>query len=522
MNELKTLDKVDSIVILGGGSAGWMAASTLINDHPNKKITVIESKNVPIIGVGESTVNDINPWIDHLGIDIKELLKETDGSLKYATGFTNFYSENSETFFTHFGFPIYDGTANSGFDWFVKKALYPDTKPQDYFDSYIPQSSLVKQNKVLDHHIDQFLPFKPSYDVAYQVNAQKLGKYLSEYYAKPRGVEHIYANVTKVNGNDDGVISLLLEDGSEIFGDLFIDCTGFKSMLLGGFLKEEFTSTKHRVPHNKAIFAPIEYIDKEKELELFTNCYGLKNGWAWNTPLWSRIGSGYTYSDEFVDDETALQEFKDHLDSKNMAVYDPDRSKKMTFNILSAKNGYYQRIFVKNVCAIGLSAGFIDPLEGSGLYMIQSTSLALSDLLKNEKINFIHKASMNEFWRDEVNSLITFIEAHFFNSQRRDSEYWLTTTSKHVNPKHIKDNSIDYQNNSLDAHGIVYHALAAGMNINPLNKFKIKRILQALSIDLETSIKQNIPIVEEMRQKREFLTQGLPTHFEYLKTKIHT
>lgn len=122
--------------------------------------------------------------------------------------------------------------------------------------------------------------------------------------------------VTKVNVGEDGISSIYLDNGNNISADLFIDCSGFKSLLLGEALNAEFVSTKHRLPNNKAWASPVAYTDKEKELELFTNCTAIENGWVWNTPLWSRIGSGYVYSDEFVDDDTALQEFKSYLDSK--------------------------------------------------------------------------------------------------------------------------------------------------------------------------------------------------------------
>jgi flavin-dependent dehydrogenase len=516
-----TLDEVNNIVIVGGGSAGWIVASTLINDHPNKKITLIESQQLGNITVGESTVNDINPWLDHLGINRVDFLRNTDGVYKYATGFTNFYSENSETFFTHFGMPISDPTAYGPLDWFVKKALYPETKRQDYFESYIPQSSLVLNNRMLDTYMDEMAPFQPSYDVAYQVNGLKLGSWLAESYAKPRGVIHIEGKVVKVNGDDSGVTSLLLEDGSEITADLFVDCSGFKSMLLGEFLGEEFNSTKYRLPHNKAYFAPIEYTDKEKELQLFTNCYGLKNGWAWNTPLWSRIGSGYTYSDEFIDDDAALQEFKDHLNSKNMLVYDPHRSEKMNFRLISAKNGYYDRVFVKNVFAIGLSAGFLDPLEGSGLYHVQSMSTALSHVLLKEKINLIDKAAVNEFWRYEINATMKFIETHFIHTTRSDSEYWIKTRNKIFTPEHALGLCNDYRANNFSTYGVVYTAVAAGMNVSPINKFKMKQILYGLNLDLESIVNNNLPVIENKKKSWKAVAENLPTHFEYLKKNIH-
>jgi len=311
---------VKKIIIVGGGSAGWMSAAALIKAYPEKEIVVIESPNVPIVGVGESTLGGINDYCKFLEIDEKDFMTFTDASYKMSIKFTDFYEKDAGGFHYPFGRPLTQGTINGMNDWLVKKALYPDTPIGDYVNCFFPAAALWDHNKFALNNYGLFDNYEPDNDVAYHFDATKFGAWLRERYCKPRGVKHIPTTVIDIKVNENGVEKLVLESGDEISADLYVDCTGFKSILLAGALKEEFVSYSNMLPNNKAIATRIPYKDKEKELEPFTNSTAIGNGWVWNIPSWERLGTGYVYSDKFITPKDAREEFKQHLMSDKMVV----------------------------------------------------------------------------------------------------------------------------------------------------------------------------------------------------------
>jgi tryptophan halogenase len=345
------MKEINNITIVGGGSAGYMTASTLLNQFPNKKITLIESPIVPILGVGESTIGGIKAWTKLLNIDDKQFLKETDGSYKLSIKFTDFYKKG-ESFHYPFGFPYSKENKASLNDWWFKKFIYPETNNSDYADSYYPQMALVNQNKCFYNENNE-IPFDFIRDTAYHFDAVKFAHWLKNKYCIPRGLKHIEDNIISIEQDENGIKSL----NNKYTADLFIDCTGFKSLLLGECLKEPFESYSDMLPNNSAWATRIHYKDKEKELVGYTNCTAINNGWVWNIPLWSRAGTGYVYSDKYISDDDALKEFKEYLGTDELE-----------FKKVKMRVGIHKRLWVKNVVAIGLSAGFIEPLESNGLF----------------------------------------------------------------------------------------------------------------------------------------------------------
>jgi tryptophan halogenase len=226
-------------------------------------------------------------------------------------------------------------------------------------------------------------------------------------------------DVTNVETDDNGVKCLELSDGHKIKADLFIDCTGFKSLLLEGALKEPFNNYSNVLPNNMAWATHMPYVDKKKELEAVTNCTALGNGWVWNIPLWSRIGAGYVYSNKYITDEQALDEFKEHLRKKGR---DPET---LEYKKIFMKNGIHERIWVKNVVAIGLSAGFIEPLESTGLWFTHefATSL-LRTLYRGSKPTQHDRDCFNNICRWQWKELVHFVCKHYALSARHDTDYW--------------------------------------------------------------------------------------------------
>jgi hypothetical protein len=416
---------VKSIVIVGGGSAGWMTAAILIKTFPEKNITLIESDSIPRVGVGESTYEGINTYLEYLGIDRESFFSYTNASIKLAIQFRNFYKESGEPDFIYpFGKPVTTGTFKELEDWLIRKSLNKDLPVTDFAESYFPSAHLVKHNTLTENK-DGLLPgFNQVLNTALHFDATLFANWLKEYYCIPRGVNHIVSTVENINQDNSGIKSLLLENKNEIIADLFIDCTGFQSLLLDKALNEEFISYTDVLPNTNAWATQIEYKDPSVEVENVTRCTALKNGWCWNIPLFSRLGAGYVYSDMFTTHEDALEEFKLYLASELKIPRTSDEIEKLEIRNIKMRVGIHKRTWVKNVVAIGLSAGFIEPLESNGLFTVHEFLFHLIKSLQREKISQWDRDVYNDATKKTYDKFVEFIRLHYALSIRDDSEYW--------------------------------------------------------------------------------------------------
>ena len=434
---------VDKITIVGGGSAGWMTAAMLIKSFPDKEIVLIESPNIPTVGVGESTIGGIKDYVQYLEIDEKDFFLHTDGSYKLSIKFTDFYEKNAGSFHYPFGKPFLDGKTHTMNDWFIKKGLYPEVPVNDFVRSYFPVSALYEKNKFALNPYGVYGNYDDIYDVAYHFDATKFALWLKDNYCLPLGVKYISAEVIDIASGDEGVESLTLTGGVNHTSDLFIDCTGFKSLLLGGALKEPFTSFNEMLPNNRAWATRLPYKNKDDELEPFTNCTAIGNGWVWNIPLWSRIGTGYVYSDSFISPEEALEEFKTHLCSDKM-MYSRSREEvdQLEYRDIQMRVGIHERTWVKNVVAIGLSAGFIEPLESNGLFSVHDFLFKLIKSLLRGKVTQWDIDVYNTATRGLFNNFAEFVALHYALSVRDDTPYWQANNKRVYSPKMVRGEAI--------------------------------------------------------------------------------
>jgi len=462
------------ILIVGGGSAGWMTAATLESQFPEYEISLIESKNIKTVGVGESTLGQFRDWIKLLKIDDKSFLKEVDGSYKLSIKFTDFYKKG-EVFHYPFGNPdLRNNHANLN-DWWFKKIIYPNTENKDYADCIFPtQMAYVNENK-----------FNENLPHSYHFDATKFGLWLKDKYCKK--VKHIIEDVVSIEQDKNGIISL----NNKHSADLYIDCTGFKSLLLSETLKEPFESYNDMLPNDSAWATKIPYKDKEKELVPYTNCSAIENGWVWNIPLWSRVGTGYVYSSEFVDDNTALKEFKKYLGQEDLE-----------FKKIKMRVGIHNRLWVKNVIAIGLSAGFIEPLESNGLFSVHEFLIILLRNLHRGKISQWDRDNFNYSCKKLFKTFAEFVAMHYALSHRDDTEYWKHCLNKqwseeinnlkhshiHGFQKAVFDRDVLYHHDAIGG----LHCIAAGMNWGPTDKYSLithgsfnEELFKKISINLD-------------------------------------
>jgi tryptophan halogenase len=475
--------KVESIVIVGGGSAGWMTASFLCKMHPDLKITVVESPNVPTIGVGESTIGSINHFLGVLGLKDEDWMPHCNAAYKLAIQFTDFRDKGT-TFYYPFGVKDTENTGAGVTDWYLNRVTNPDSL--EFSECFYSVMPFCYNNKMMEGDIKNF-SFRN--DSAYQLDAILFAKFLKEKYALPRGVELIQKHVKTVSLDEDGYIDYIqTDDDTKIYADLFVDCSGFKSMLLEKTLGVKHQSFESLLLNNKAWAAQVPYTDKEKELGVVTNCTALGNGWVWYTPLYSRIGTGYVFSDKFTTEEEALQEYKDFLDSDKMPVHNPERSKDLTFRLIDVRNGTHEKCWHKNCIAIGLSWGFIEPLESSGLMFVQEAIVTLSQSLglANGILGKIHADNANFYMNSVMNAFKLFVAYHFTLSQRRDTKYWRYVTEETDMFSHDDFGTIGgYAGRILHSHQIESNEngipdILAGMQTYPANKTQMEMVKSVL------------------------------------------
>jgi hypothetical protein len=526
--------KTDSIVIVGGGSAGWMSAATLIKAFPNKKISLIESKDYPTVGVGESTILGIRNWTRFIGLNEDSFFKTTDASYKLSIKFTDFYKKDAGGFHYPFGHPMVDDGRNPVSDWHFKKYFIPETPVEDFVRCLYPSAALFENNKYVDTHIDTF---NPANDAAYHFDATAFGVWLKDEVCIPNGVTRIEGTVKDIQTNEEGIQCLILDDDTEITADLFVDCTGFKSLLLDKTLNEPFDSFSDILPNNKAWATRIQYKDKDIELEGFTNCTAIENGWCWNIPLWSRIGTGYVYSDKYVSDDEALEEFKNYLMSDKMVV---PRTKEdvdaLEFKNISMRVGIHKRTFVKNVVAIGLSAGFIEPLESNGLFSVHEFLFKLVDILQRGNINQFDRDMYNVSVRDLFDNFAKFVAMHYALSHRDDTKYWQDIQNRDF----IKDDDpysttikrsdsfynmgwryMDEWGHPIDQlmYGIVY--ISTGMNVFMMNDRRIEDLTFRTGRDFKSEIHHISAEWNKRKQQWDTIANSAPTLKDYLERKFY-
>lgn len=517
---------VKNICIVGGGSSGWMTASSLAKSLPNINVTLIESKNIKTIGVGESTLGHINSFMDSLGLEDKDWMKECNATYKASIKFTDF-AHIGETF--HYPFGRYDLTdTNDGLmDWFRWKARDPELKNSNFAEFFHSSVEMIDQNKMTTNVNDEIRGFDFKKDTAYHMDASLFGQFLKKKFCA--SITHILDDVTEVNLSDSGDIkSLSTDTNGELTADLYIDCTGFLSLLLDKALKVPFISFNDTLLNDRALATQIPYMDKDKEMTNVTECTGLDAGWVWNIPLYNRIGTGYVYSSKYATREDAESQFREHL-----AKTDPIRAKEATISSLKIRHGVHEKLWVKNAVGIGLSAGFIEPLESTGLMMTHETIMVLLRTLSRREaiVNKIDIDGFNFAVREIMEGFRSFIAQHYALSGRSDTPYWKAVTEEVEysvglaeytrSPMPQNDYNIDlaYRLNitgrfDTEMGGLPY--IAAGSGYNPLTDFDVNLVNTfSGNVDESWKITKAKWIIHNNSIKEK--VSKMPTHYQFLK-----
>jgi tryptophan halogenase len=529
---------INSITIVGGGSSGWMTAAAISKQLPNIKLTLVESPSIPVIGVGESTIGHINQFLHLLGLKDEDWMPHCNATYKTSIKFIDFRETPTETPHTfHYPFGQFDITdkPRGVMDWFLYRANNTDLDPGNFAEFYHDSIMMTDAGKLTKNENRAIRGFDFDADTAYHMDATLFGNYLRDHLCLPTGMTHLIDTVTDVVQNHDGSIKeIVTESNGAITADLFIDCTGFKSLLLEQTLQVPFISFGDTLLNDSAIATVIPYIDQEREMECFTSCTAIQAGWVWNIPLWNRIGTGYVYSSMYATPEQAEAQFRQHLQSNRMLFPDSARAKNAEVRHIKIKHGTHAKAWEKNVVGVGLSNGFIEPLESTGLMLTHEAIVKLIATLtvRNGVVTQFDVDLFNHSFQEQIIGFKNFISQHYALSMRDDTPYWKHVTGR-INYSPAMNNlapelynsypEIGYRQHrsrtySTDMSGIIY--IAAGMGYNPMDavhkKFLDKKYYETPGYEQEVFNKWK----EHQTQALETI-KNLPTHYQFLRDNIH-
>ena len=400
---------IKKYVILGGGTAGWMTAAALARfvNTAETQIVLIESDAIGTVGVGEATIPHIRAFNDMLGIDEAAFMQAVNATYKLGIRFSGWGSPDSDYYhpFGDHGAPI-NGIGFHHYWSGAKKAGF-DIAP---FDSFSMANILARNKKFTYPSPDPDNPLS-TFSYAYHIDATAYAHFLRDHSAER--VTRVEGEVVSIAKNvDTGFIeSLTLAKGQCITGDFFIDCSGFRSKLLGGALGIEFQSWKKWLVCDSALAVPTE---GDLGMQSYTRSIAKKSGWCWQIPLAHRIGNGHVYSSAFISKEDALSELVNNF---------PGDMKREPIS-LKFEAGIRKKTWEKNCVAIGLACGFLEPLESTSIYLIQVAILRLLELLPNDPKNcLLEETEFNRQMEDEYFKIRDFIILHYALNNR-DEDFW--------------------------------------------------------------------------------------------------
>ena len=408
---MTTNNRVSNITIVGGDSSGWMAAAALAT-YLGKGTTIrlIESEEIGIVGVGEASVPHIRLFNGQwLGIDETEFVKRTQGTIKLGIQF-NDWGRIGDSYIHGFG-AIGRSLGPLPFHQFWLK-LFLSGRAAPISD-YSPQAVMAPRGKFApgDYNAP---PNSPLADIAYayHFDATLYARYLREL-AESRGVQRIEGKIVGVKQRDsDGFIeSVTMESGAVVGGELFIDCSGFRALLIEQTLKTGYVDWTHWLPCDRALAVPSESVDP---ITPYTRATARAAGWQWRIPLQHRIGNGYVYSSEHISDDEAAATLLANLDGKALA--DPRQ--------LRFTTGMRKKFWNKNVVALGLASGFLEPLESTSIYLAQSGVTRLLSLFPKRDFNPLLAERYNRESVTDYERIRDFLILHYHATERTDTPFW--------------------------------------------------------------------------------------------------
>ncbi len=506
-------NRFNSIVIVGGGTAGWVSACILAKHLESKnpksvQVTVIESPDIPTVGVGEGTWPTMRRTLESIGVDETAFIKQCQATFKQGTRFIGWNNSQERQAYYNLFSSIYDpGEFNLAPYWSLGLA----GKARSYAESVSAQGIAC----------DQFLAPKKitskSYEAlqsyAYHLDAGLFADFLKNHATTHLGVTHLPANVQDVLLDEQGSIEAVSTDEyGEVCGDLFIDCTGFRSLLLGDALGVGFKELNDTLFNDRAIAMQVPYPDADSEIECVTLSTAQPAGWIWDIGLQNRRGVGHVYSSRYMDDDTAEGLLRDYVG---------DGSKELSTRNIKMKVGCRKQFWRKNCVAIGLSAAFMEPLEASAIFLVEAAANMVADLFPRNNDAMHHaQEKFNKSFEFRWDRTVDFIKLHYVLSPRSDSEFWRDNKHSASIPASLQKSLKAWANHPVskydfsdinepfphESYQYILHGMGFAQNLG--------------NIDSYPNVMQAKKCFENVQKATQFLCDELPTHRDLIN-RVH-
>jgi tryptophan 6-halogenase len=504
------------VVIVGGGTAGWMTASYLRVAFGDRiSVTLVESANVSTIGVGEATFSTVRHFFEYLGLEEREWMPECSATYKLAIRFENWREQGK-----HFYHPFERTRVVDGFpltDWWLKEKL------TDRFDKDCFLIASICDAKASPRYLDGTLFEKDfaegpknfrstlseqstQFPYAYHFDATLLAKFLTKY-ATDRGAEHITDDVVDVVLGETGDIShVVTREHGELHGDVFVDCTGFRGMLLNKALAEPFQSFQDTLPNDSAVALRVPVDMEVQGMRPCTTATAMDAGWIWTIPLWNRIGTGYVYASEYCTPEEAERTLREFVGPA---------AKDLQANHIKMRIGRSERSWVRNCVAIGLSSGFVEPLESTGIFFIQNAIEQFVKHFPDGKRDDVLRDAYNTHIANMIDGVREFLVLHYYGAERDDNQYWRDAKTRKL-PDGMAGRLAQWETRLPDSEAIFpyyhgfepysYHAMILGLGRLPVEASSALEM-----VDPTTAAKE----LQAVRDEANELVATLPSQYEY-------
>ena len=407
------------VVIVGGGTAGWITANAIASEHrPDSpsgvQVVLVESPDIPTIGVGEGTWPSMRMTLQRIGLSEDRMIRACNASFKQGTRFRGWSGRNRDDGYIHpFSLPTHYATDNPATSWLASKVSVP------FAHSVTPQATLIEGGLAPKQATTPQYAF--AFNYGYHLDAGAFADLLRQHAVEGLGVVHIEGNVERIEAGPSGdLAAVLLSTGERIDGELFVDCTGQRARLIGQHYRVGFTSVKDVLFNDTALAVQVPYANPDDAIASATQATAETAGWIWDIGLQTRRGVGHVYSAAHADQSAAMAALERYVARTSPGVDFAD----LDVRTISFEPGYRETFWVRNCVAVGLSAGFVEPLEASALALIeQSASAIATQLPRDRKVMDVVAKRFNAKLCYHWERIVEFLKLHYVVSERAEP-YW--------------------------------------------------------------------------------------------------
>lgn len=424
---------INKVVIVGGGTAGWLTAGVLAaryqSNQDGVEVTLIESPDVATIGVGEGTWPSMRSTLQAIGVSEADFFQQCDASFKQGSCFRGWRDGSNETYYHPFSLPQGYSELNLAPFWQAQ------SEQINFADAVSQQSRVCELGLAPKQAGTPEFAFIQNY--GYHLDAGKFAAFLTRHCTKQLGVKHIQDHVVDVIADDDDYIQhIRTKKHGDLGGDLFVDCTGFNALLIGQHYQIPTKSIRGILFNDRALAVQVPYQSSDAPIASATQATAHQAGWIWDIGLPSRRGIGAVYASDFMSDAEAEASLMTYLNS----FVDDNSLKQLKPRLIKFEPAHRTKFWHKNCVAIGLSAGFVEPLEASALVMVEFAAKMVADQLPaNRDVMTVTAKQFNQKFLYRWDRIVEFLKLHYVLSQRQDSEYWRAHRQTETIPETLQE-----------------------------------------------------------------------------------